>query len=74
MAKKVQKEESFHFPFTRMNYVLFFVSLIVIALGFYFQSIGPVNSFSSRTLAPIVLVIGFIIIMPIAIMWREKKS
>ena len=74
MAKKEKKEVTFNIPFTRQNYVLFFIGLIVLTIGFYLQSIGPANSFESRTLAPIVLVFGYLVVMPAAILWREKKE
>ena len=74
MAKKVKNEASFELPFTKQNYFLFFVGLIIIALGFYLQSIGPADSFESRTLAPIVLVFGYLVVLPVAILWREKKE
>ena len=74
MAKKVQKDVSFHLPFTKQNYILFIAALVVLAIGFYLQSIGPADSFESMTLAPIVLVFGYLVVMPLAILWREKKE
>ena len=74
MAKKQKDKYVLEIPFTAINYILFFVALIVIAVGFYFQSIGPANSFESRTLAPIVLVFGYLFVMPAAIMYRQKKK
>jgi hypothetical protein len=45
---------------------------VVIALGFIFLSQKPVNGFMSLTLAPILLVLGFCVIFPYAIMAKEK--
>jgi len=48
-------------PFTRKNYLLFSVGIFVILLGFFLLSR------SSITLAPILLVAGYCVIIPLAI-------
>ena len=50
--------------FTRKNYVLLGASLAVIALGFVLLGQGSI------TLAPILLVVGYLVLVPIAIMKR----
>ena len=50
--------------FTRKNYVLLGVALAVIALGFVLLGQGSI------TLAPVLLVIGYLVLVPIAIMKR----
>ncbi|MBN1996440.1 hypothetical protein JW935_02735 [candidate division KSB1 bacterium] len=55
------------------NYILFFVGLAIIITGYKFLSIGPADSFSSLTLAPILLFIGYVIVIPVAIFWRTQK-
>ena len=50
--------------FTRKNYVLLGGALAVIALGFVLLGQGSI------TLAPILLVIGYLVLVPIAIMKR----
>jgi hypothetical protein len=74
MAKKEQQKTEVSLPFNKINYILFFIALVDLVIGFYFQSIGPADSFQSRTLAPIILVLGFLVIMPTAIMYRGKKN
>jgi membrane protein YdbS with pleckstrin-like domain len=75
MAKKTKApDRKLHIPFTGVNYALFFIGLVVIAIGYYLQTIGPANSLESRTLAPIVLVIAYLVIIPIAILWRPRKD
>ncbi len=48
-------------PFNKKNYILFSVGIFVILLGFLFLSR------SSITLAPILLVAGYCVIIPLAI-------
>ncbi len=50
--------------FARKNYVLFGVALAVIALGFVLLSQNDI------TLAPILLVAGYLVLVPLAILKR----
>ena len=56
---------------SRTNYVLFASGLVLIIFGYVFMSTGEVNSFQSLTLAPIMLFIGYIILIPAALIYRE---
>lgn len=61
-------------PFSKKNYYLFGIGIAVIILGFISMSKEPWNSFWSLTLAPILLVIGYCVIIPVAILYRKKSS
>jgi len=63
--------ESWNFSTT--NYVLFGIGLALIIAGFLIMASGEVNSFQSLTLAPIILFIGYIIVIPAALIYREKS-
>ena len=56
--------------FEKRNYLYFFTGLFLIVIGYIFMMQGPANSFWSRTLAPVILVISYCIIFPIAILSR----
>ncbi len=60
-------------PFTKRNWTLFLLGLGVIVLGYLFLRVPPVEGFFSLTLAPILLVIGYCVLIPIAILIGEKK-
>ena len=61
-------------PFSSENYIIFGIGIFLIILGYLALSKGPWNSFWSLTLAPILLVIGYCIVIPVAILYRKKKK
>ena len=60
--------------FSTTNYVLFGIGLALIIVGYLVMATGEVNSFQSLTLAPIMLFIAYIIVIPAALIYREKSS
>jgi hypothetical protein len=68
------KTPKFQVPFTRKNYIAFAVGLAVLLLGYVFLAQPPADGFLSRTLAPILLVLGYCVIFPYAIMARQKPK
>ncbi len=65
-AATVTKSETL--PFTKMNYYIFGAGLVAIILGYFTLSQGSI------TLAPVLLVLGYCVIIPIAILYRGKES
>lgn len=68
------KRKSIVLPFTRRNYIIFGVSLLTILLGYWALATGPVDGFISLSLAPILLIIGYCILIPIAILSVTNKN
>lgn len=62
--------------FEPTNYRLLLAGVIVIIVGYVFMMQGPHNSFWSLHLAPIVLVVGYCVLIPLAILLRShgRKS
>ena len=50
------------------NLKLYYMAIGVIILGYFFLSIGSADSFTSITLGPIVIVVGYIVAVPFALM------
>jgi ATP/ADP translocase len=76
MARQVKRKksnDSEKLPFTRQNYILFGIGLVVLLVGFKSMSIGPWNSFWSLTLSPILLILAFCVIFPVAILYKKKE-
>lgn len=54
-------------PFTMVNYVLFAAGLLVIVAGWFLLRAGRI------TIAPIMLIAGYCVIIPMAIILRRKR-
>lgn len=72
MATKSKKTDSngheeLKWPYGKLNYIYFAIAVIVIAIGYFTLSNG------SMTLAPILLVIGYLVLIPIALMVKDKS-
>jgi general stress protein CsbA len=61
-------------PFSSENYIIFGIGIFLIIIGYLALSKGPWDSFWSLTLAPILLVIGYCVAIPLAILYRKKKQ
>tara|TARA_Y100000591_G_C21652410_1_gene603555 strand:- start:57 stop:254 length:198 start_codon:yes stop_codon:yes gene_type:complete len=53
--------------FSKLNYLIFTFGLVSIFFGYIIMVTGEVNSFQSLTLAPILLFLGYIILIPISL-------
>ena len=69
---KVDKNKNLdNWPFNKYNYILFSIGLFIILLGYFLMSSGNVDSFLSVKLSPILLIIGYLIIIPLSIFYRK---
>ncbi len=60
-------------PFTRKNWILLAAGLASIALGYVFLRIPPADGFFSLTLAPLLLVVGYCALLPMAILHKGSE-
>jgi hypothetical protein len=82
VAKPIRKKESLrrrtsreeHLPLGRENFIILGIGLAVIVLGYLAMVGAPVEGFLPLVLAPILLVLGYCIIIPIGIMYRKNRS
>ena len=58
-------------PFNKFNYLIFGIGGLTIILGYFLMSSGAVNSFQSIRLAPFLLFIGYVILIPISIFLKK---
>lgn len=58
-------------PFTRKNWTLFAIGLATIILGYVALSVPPADGFLSLTLAPLLLVAGYCVLIPLALLAKE---
>ena len=59
--------------YSKTNYLLFFVGLILIIFGYIVMGNGEVNSFQSLTLAPTMLFLGYIVFIPSALIYNDGR-
>lgn len=60
--------------FDRLNYRLFLAGILVIIIGYIAMAQGPWNNFLSLHVAPILLLIGYCVLIPLAILKRSKPK
>ena len=74
--KELNEKNDLHlfkdWSFTSKNYIIFGIGLVTIILGYIVLALGTVNSFQSLTLAPILLFIGYLFIIPFALIYQDK--
>ncbi len=68
----MQKREPQHIGLKR-NLLGYYIAIGVIIFGYILLAIGGADSFTSRTLGPVVIVIGFFLAVPIALLYRGAK-
>ena len=61
-------------PFEKENYIILGIGLAVIVLGYIALSGNVVEGFRQLTLSPILLLLGYCVIIPIGIMYRKKQK
>jgi hypothetical protein len=80
MAKAVKGKQSKRvkvddiFPFERENFIIMGIGLLFIIAGYIALSGNTVEGFSQLTLAPLLLVTGYCVIIPFGIMYRRKEK
>lgn len=57
----------------RINYMILAIGVIVVIIGFFVMAAGDDISPLSVTVAPIILFIGFCVIIPVGIIYKPKK-
>jgi len=71
-AKKTKADGVF--PFEKENYQIIGVGILFIVAGYIAMSGNVVEGFSQLTLSPLLLLIGYCVIIPIGIIYRKKEK
>jgi hypothetical protein len=64
----------FNIYWEKTNYLLFGLGALLIILGFYFMGQGEWDSSSSLVISPILLFLGFVVVMPVSILYRKRSK
>ena len=65
------KTVKFSWPYKRKNYLLFGFGVFVIIVGYLIMYLGGVNSFQSLVVSPLLLLLGYLVIIPVALLFRK---
>lgn len=58
----------------KANFIIFGIGLLILVVGNYLMTIGPATSVWSLTVAPILLTIGFCVVIPAAFLYKAKEE
>lgn len=72
MNKPTQK--AFDPLYSRRNYLLLLVSILIVVLGYICLAIKPVDGTLTMVVAPILLVAGYCVLLPISLFLRPSKN
>ena len=68
MGARDNKSGIFHsWPFEKKNYMLFSIGLLTIIFGYILMYTGETSSFQSIVFSPILLILGYCVIIPLSI-------
>ncbi len=68
------KPRAFNMPFESMNIYIVLAGVAVIALGYFIMGSGDALSSTSLNVSPIILLIGYLIVLPMGIMYGAKRK
>ncbi len=71
---KVTYASPFSIYWTKENYIYLGIGILTLIIGFYLLSSGNWDSSISLNVAPILLVIGYLVVLPLSILFRKKNK
>lgn len=71
---KKTKQQIVIFPLEKYNYIILAVGLVVIIVGYIALASNGVEGVMPLVVAPILLVLGYCIIIPLGIIYRKKEK
>ncbi len=72
--KKSKSSKSIIFPLEKQNYIILAIGLVVIVIGYIALSANTVEGFMPLVAAPILLVLGYCVIIPFGILYKVKEK
>ncbi len=59
---------------TKKNIFLIVVGILMLVIGFFCLAQGPAENPVSLTVAPIILVLAYVVVIPVGILWYGKNK
>ena len=76
--KKSRRPRTRRPGFTRVfqsrNYIIFGVAILFLIVGYLLMMQGPHDNVLSRTIAPVLLVFSYCVLIPLAILYRQRHE
>lgn len=74
-SKSKMPEEKFQFPLGKTNFLILLLGVFILVIGFVFMALpDDPDAFLTRTLAPILLVFSFLVVIPVGLLYKEKST
>ncbi len=61
-------------PLEAVNYKILISGVVIVILGYVALGMEPWDGFMALTVAPVLLLFGYCIVIPVGIIYRRKKS
>lgn len=58
----------------KKNVILIAIGVLMLAIGFFCLATGPADNPVSLTVAPLILSIAYLVVIPLGILWNSKKE
>jgi hypothetical protein len=68
--RKAKKDEKL--PLAKENFLIVGVGVVVIIIGYLALAKGPIEGFMPLVFAPIMLVLGYCVIIPLGILYKKS--
>jgi len=59
---------------TKRNLLLIALGVILLTIGFICLATGPAENPVSLTVAPLILCLAYLVVIPLGILWKGKKE
>jgi hypothetical protein len=68
-----EKEGLFHLPLVKTNYQIIGLGVVLIIIGYIMMGLpDDPEAFLTKTLAPLILVVAYAVVIPFGIFYRKK--
>ena len=70
--KSINKRLFHSWSFNKINYQIFGIGLAIIIFGYIMMATGETDSYQSTKIAPLILTLGYCVIIPLSILYKKK--
>lgn len=71
---KTKQQREFSFPLYKENFLIIGIGILFLIIGYIFMSENSVDGFLPTVIAPIMLVIGYCVLIPYGILKKPKSE